>query len=102
MITLSIRDTLDANKLADFEALHGPRRVRSNVAVEGSSPISADKAGGATNVALGLIDFPTLADYESYREKLMSDADAVEALRQVEAAGCILIEDRSFVRRVPG
>jgi hypothetical protein len=32
----------------------------------------------------------------------MSDADAVEALRQVEAAGCILSEDRSFVRRVPG
>jgi hypothetical protein len=103
MITLSIRYTLDANKLADFEAyaraLPGPVERCGGKFVAYYLPT---KLAGPTNTALGLIDFPTLADYGLYREKLMSDADAVEALRQVEAVGCILSEDRSFVRRVPG
>jgi hypothetical protein len=59
------------------------------------------KLAGPTNTALGLIDFPDLAAYEQYREKLLSDKEAVESLRRAEAAGCILNEDRSFVRRVP-
>ena len=49
---------------------------------------------------MGLIDFPNLAAYEQYRENLLRDPGAVECLRQAEAAGCILIEDRSFIRRV--
>jgi hypothetical protein len=31
----------------------------------------------------------------------LSDTGAAECLRQVEAAGAILNEDRSFIRRVP-
>ena len=48
-----------------------------------------------------MIDFPDLATYERYREQLASDPDNVESLRRVEAAGCILNEDRSFPRRIP-
>jgi NIPSNAP len=48
-----------------------------------------------------LIDFPDLASYERYREKLVADPDGVESLRRAEAAGCILNEERSFVRRIP-
>ena len=77
---LSVRYTLDANKLADFEAyaraLPGPVERCGGKFVAYSLPT---KLAGPTNTALGLIDFPTLADYELYREKLMSDADAVEA-----------------------
>ena len=80
MITLSIRYTLDANKLADFEAyaraLPGPVERCGGKFVAYYLPT---KLAGPTNAALGLIDFPTLADYALYREKLMSDADAVEA-----------------------
>jgi hypothetical protein len=47
-----------------------------------------------------LIEFAALAAYEQYRERLSVDPDAVECLRRAEAAGCILNEDRSFVRRV--
>ena len=54
------------------------------------------------NVALGFIDFANLTAYEQYREKLASDPGATETLRRVEAAGCILSEERAFVRRVPG
>ena len=55
-----------------------------------------------TNTALGLIDFPDLAAYELYREKLGSDPEATANVRQAEAAGCIVCEDRAFIRRIPG
>ena len=58
------------------------------------------KIAGPTNTALGLIDFPNLAAYEQYRARLLTDPDGVECLRRAEAAGCILNEDRAFVRRV--
>jgi hypothetical protein len=101
MLTLCIRYTLAANKLADFEAY--ARALPQPVERCGGKFVGyylPTKVAGPTNTALGLIDFPNLAAYERYREQLMSDTDAVECLRRVEAAGAILNEDRSFVRRV--
>ena len=51
------------------------------------------KLAGPMNTALGLIDFPDLAAYESYRAKLSADAEAAATVRRAEAAGCILNED---------
>ncbi|MGH7068901.1 MAG: NIPSNAP family protein [Acetobacteraceae bacterium] len=102
MLTLCIRYTLDANKLADFEAY--ARALPQPVERCGGKFAGyylPTKIAGPTNTAIGLIDFSDLAAYEAYREKLLSDTDAVEALRRAEATGCILSEDRSFVRRVP-
>jgi hypothetical protein len=102
MMTLCIRYTLDANKLADFEAY--ARALRQPIERCGGKSVAyylPTKIAGPTNIALGLIDFPDLAAYQLYREKLLSDADGVECLRRAETAGCILCEDRSFVRRVP-
>jgi hypothetical protein len=100
MMTLCIRYTLDANKLADFEvyarALPRPVERCGGKFVAYYLPT---KIAGPTNIALGLIDFPDLAAYQLYREKLLTDADGVECLRRAEAAGCILNEDRSFVRK---
>ena len=103
MLTLCIRYTLDANKLADFEAyaLSLPRPVERCGGTFAGYYLPT-KISGPTNLALGFIDFPNLDAYERYREKLMSDPDAAESLRRAEAAGCILNEDRSFVRRVSG
>ena len=101
MITLCIRYTLDANKVAGFEAY--ARALPAPIERCGGSFVAyymPTKIAGPTNTAFGLIDFPDLASYERYREKLLSDADAVEALRKAEASGCILNEDRSFVRRI--
>jgi hypothetical protein len=99
MITLCIRYTLDAGKLADFEtyaqALPGPVARCGGKLVAYYLPT---KIAGPTNIAFGLIDFPDLAAYERYRGKLLVDSEAVECLRRAEAAGCILNEDRSFVR----
>ncbi|HEY7245243.1 MAG TPA: NIPSNAP family protein [Xanthobacteraceae bacterium] len=102
MLTLCIRYTLDAGKLADFETY--ARALPQPVEACGGRFVAyylPTKIAGPTNVAIGLIDFPDLASYERYREKLMSDPNGVEALRRVEATGCILNEDRSFVRRIP-
>jgi len=98
MITLSIRYTLDANKLADFETY--VRALPSQIERCGGKFIGyylPTKPAGPTNVALGLIDFPDLAAYEQYRQKLASDPEAAENVRRAEAAGCILNEDRAFV-----
>ena len=101
MLTLCIRYTLDANKLADFEAyaqaLRKPIERCVGVYVGYYLPT---KIAGPTNAALGLIDFPDLAAYERYRTRLLTDPDGAECLRRAEAAGCILNEDRAFVRRV--
>lgn len=101
MMTLCIRYTLDVGKLADFEAY--ARALRRPVERCGGRSFAyylPTKIAGPTNTALGLIDFPDLGSYERYRERLASDPDGIECLRRVEAAGCILNEDRSFVRRV--
>jgi NIPSNAP len=101
MMTLCIRYTLDVNKLADFEAY--ARSLRKPIERCGGTYVDyylPTKIAGPTNAALGLIDFPSLAAYEAYRAELLSDPDAVECLRRAEAAGCILNEDRAFLRRV--
>jgi hypothetical protein len=102
MMTLCIRYTLDANKLSDFEAY--ARALPQPVERCGGKFVAyylPTKIAGPTNTALGFIDFPDLASYERYREKLMADTDGVESLSRAEAAGCIVNEERSFVRRIP-
>jgi hypothetical protein len=102
VLTLCIRYTIDANKLADFEAY--ARALPQPVERCGGKFVAyylPTKIAGPTNSACGLIDFPDLASSQRYREQLMADPDGSESLRRVEAAGCILNEERSFVRRIP-
>ena len=101
MMTLCIQYTLNPAKVADFETY--ARSLPQPVERCGGKFIAyylPTKIAGPTNVAWGFIDFPDLATYERYREKLLSDEGAVECARQADAAGCILNEDRSFIRRV--
>jgi hypothetical protein len=102
MLTLSIRYVIDANKLADFEAY--ARALRAPIERCGGCAVAyflPTKIAGPTNIAHGFIDFPDLGSYERYPAELASDADGAECLRRVEAAGCILNEERSFIRRLP-
>jgi hypothetical protein len=55
---------------------------------------------GANNFALALIDLPSLADYERYRERLAADPEAQENFAYGLQSGCIAFETRSFLRRV--
>ncbi|MGW4847068.1 NIPSNAP family protein [Nocardia brasiliensis] len=58
---------------------------------------------GASDKALALFSFPSLADYEQYRSLFGNHPDFVEADRIRDESGCVLRYDRSFMRPVlPG
>jgi len=101
MITLCIRYTLEARKRSDFERY--ARDVTKTVPHCGGELVGywlPTKFAGPTNVALALINFPDLAAYEQYRERLGRDPDFVEALKHADTSGCILVEDRTFLEQI--
>lgn len=98
MITCCIQYTLDPHRLAAFEDY--ARRW----------PPIIDECGGllvgyylpkegANNFAIALIDFPSLADYEIYRQRLAESPQAQRNIADVSEAKAVLAETRSFLRR---
>ena len=57
-------------------------------------------AEGASDRALALFSFPSLAAYEKYRERFGVDPEFVAADRIRDESGCVLRYDRSFLRPV--
>lgn len=100
MITVCIRYTIDIHKHADFEryARNWPEPIR-RCGGDLVGYFLPTKIAGPTNFALALIDFPTLAAYEQYREALMRDPGAKANVEDAEKCGCILLEDRSILKR---
>ena len=101
MITLCIRYTLDARKRDDFERY--ARGLKDVIARCGGDLVGywlPTKFAGPTNLATAMINFPSLAAYEQYRERLAKDDDNLDSVRRAEESGCILVEDRAFLERV--
>jgi uncharacterized protein (DUF1330 family) len=98
VITCCIQYTLDPRRIGAFEeyANRWPPIIER---------CGGDLVGyylpkeGANNYALALIDFPSLAAYELYREQLAADAAAQQNFADALRTGCILVETRSFLRR---
>ena len=101
MITVCIRYTIDIQKTAEFEqyARNWPEPIR-RCGGELVGYFLPTKIAGPTNFALALINFPSLAAYEQYREALMRDPEAKANVEFADKSGCILVEDRSILRRV--
>lgn len=99
MITCCIQYTLDPHCIEDFEdyARRWPPIIER---CGGSLTGYFLPQEGATNFALALIDFDSLAAYEAYREHLAADPDANANKVAAAKARCILAESRSFLRRV--
>jgi uncharacterized protein (DUF1330 family) len=98
MITCCIRYTLDPHRLADFEtyARRWPPIIeRCGGRLDGYFLPKE----GANNFALAIIDFDSLAAYEVYRAKLAADEEAKANVAHARETRCILVEDRSFLRR---
>src|ERR1022692_3090476 len=57
---------------------------------------------GTNDVAWGLIAFPSLAAYESYRARLKTDPEALEDAAMMQTKRLILREERNFVEVVDG
>jgi NIPSNAP len=101
MITLCIRYTLDARKRDDFERY--ARALKGIIPRCGGALVGywlPTRFAGPTNIATAMINFPSLAAYEQYREQLGKDPDNVENVRRAEETGCILVEDRTFMEQV--
>jgi hypothetical protein len=55
---------------------------------------------GASNVALAMFSFPSLAAYEGYRTAAASDLECQAAIRYFNETKCFLTYERSFFRPV--
>jgi NIPSNAP len=99
VVTCCIQYTLDPHKVGVFEqyASRWPPIIER---CGGSLVGYYLPKEGANNFALALIDFPSLAAYEAYRERLVEDSEANENFNEAGNTGCILSEFRSFLRRV--
>ncbi len=55
---------------------------------------------GPNNIAYALFSFPSLAEYETYRNRMANDSDCQKALQLALDTNCILSFERSFTRPV--
>ncbi len=55
---------------------------------------------GTNNIAFGLLKFPSLAEYESYRARLREDNAGAANFTFAEENKLILAEERTFLRQV--
>jgi hypothetical protein len=55
---------------------------------------------GANNIGYALFSFPSLAEYEEYREKIKKDKACLKAFKQAEKTRCIISFERSFMKPV--
>ena len=100
MHTLCIRYTLDPNRLRHFrdyveQELEAIRNAGGAVV---DYWLPTDFAG-PTNIAYGLIDFPTLASYERYRRALADDPLHRRNVDALTRSGAVLNMERSIIER---
>jgi hypothetical protein len=101
MITLCIRYKFNPDKLADLTAyFENEQRVieRSGGRIVGYF-LPTDFAG-PTDEAIGLIDLPSIAAYETYREVLAADPEHKTNISRLQQSGAAVAMNRSFIRRV--
>ena len=97
MITCVVHYTIDPGQLDAFERF--ARRWMELVDRHGGTHHGYFlPAEGASDAALALFSFPSLAEYERYRARVGVDADFVEADRIRDESGCVLRYDRTFMR----
>lgn len=99
MITCYLRYVVDPFKLAEFEK-YGRMWIPLVEKFGGKHHGYFLPSEGANNVALALFSFPSLAAYETYREKAASDPECQAAMRYYEETKCFLSYERSFFRPV--
>ena len=101
MITLHLRYAIDPNKLSDikeyFETEQGPIRESGGTILGYFLPTDF---AGSTNEAFGIIDFPSLAEYEVYRAKLAMLPLHKQNVETLGRTGALLSIRRSLIQRV--
>ena len=97
MITCVVEYTIDPAKIADFERF--ARRWIELVNLHGGTHHGYFlPAEGASDKALALFSFASLAAYEQYRTRFGVDPDFIAADRIRDESGCVLRYERTFMR----
>jgi hypothetical protein len=101
MITLYLRYTIDPNKISNFAEYAAVEQIpiRESGGIILGYFLPTDFAG-PTNEGFGLIDFPSLTDYEVYRAKLAAHPLHTQNAAKLESTGALLSIKRSLIRRV--
>jgi len=98
-VTVFIRYQLDPFKRAHFEEYS--KRWLSVIPRCGGDLIGYFMPHeGSNNVAFALISFESLAAYEAYRARLRGDAEGAANFNFAEEHKFILVEERTFLRKV--
>jgi hypothetical protein len=101
MITLYLRYTIDPNKIAAFDkyVAEEQQAISESGGKIAGYYIPTDFSG-ATNEGFGLIDFPSLAEYEAYRSRLANHPLHKKNVAALERSGALLSTYRALIQRV--
>lgn len=96
MITVHLRYEIDPDKRPDFEE-YGRRWIRLAGKLGGNHHGYFLPSEGDSDIAYALFTFPSLADYERYREEAATDPECVAAYRLAHDSKCIRRYERRFL-----
>ncbi|MDP3595425.1 MAG: NIPSNAP family protein [Nitrospirota bacterium] len=99
MVTCFLRYVLDPSKLREFEH-YGKLWFPLVEKFGGKHHGYFMPSEGASNIALALFSFPSLAEYEQYREKSFNDPACLAAFKYAEETKCFISYERTFFRPV--
>ncbi|SEB98314.1 NIPSNAP protein [Pseudomonas saponiphila] len=99
MITCHVKYVIDPYQLPEFEA-YCKAWIGVVRRLGGTHHGYFLPSEGASNIAYCLFSFPSLADYEAYRQNALSDPDSVALVASVMEKKFILSYERSFLRPV--
>jgi antibiotic biosynthesis monooxygenase (ABM) superfamily enzyme len=97
MITCHVRYEIDPEKIADFEA-YSEMWLALVPRFGGIHHGYFLPSEGASDVALAIFSFPSLADYERYRKDAAADPDVKKAMEFAKRTQCFRRYDRTFFR----
>lgn len=101
MITCYLRYVIDPFKTKEFET-YGRMWIPLVEKFGGKHHGYFLPHEGPSNIAVAMFSFPSLADYEIYRNAILDDPHCQAAMRYFEETKCFLSYERSFMRPVFG
>ncbi|NQD94265.1 NIPSNAP family protein [Pseudomonas sp. CrR25] len=99
MVTCYLRYIIDPYKIKEFEH-YGKLWIPLVEKFGGNHHGYFLPSEGANNVALAMFTFPSLAEYERYRETSLQDTACIAAFKYAEDTKCIISYERTFFRPV--
>lgn len=97
MISCTVRYEIDPDKLPEFE-IYAKAWLHLVVKLGGIHHGYHMPHEGPNDIAYCHFSFPSLADYEAYRDKMWADPECLRAYEHAKSTKCIRRYDRSFTK----